>query len=443
MLSMNLKRKVAVLLTGVMVLGMTVTATAAPQTDENWDGKTGNGAFEGHVSRNIVDVDVPTVKDGLAPFNYILDAEGLIPETEAAAYDGLTNFDASSLDDNVYFLREDDKYYSESQPYTVSNNSSVSLNVTVKATLPEALENDVKFVSDPEDLPADQDPKTRPEKEVSSIYLALKVGTETKALEPGKTVEVSKVLNDGYDNYYVSYNGIGEDPKYSFKIKEDGDLTWADVDFSLVGKANKVADASGVTTPNLTLTWTFEDATEAAAAEEEAATEAAATAAANTFKTTYATILAKTTSTVAYADLSDINAALAAYDELSVAAKAKVTTEKALLDELKPAAEALAITDETGSLQYVSGASAWYIGKTTSAGISDSTFAIESVTLKKGDGEAVDVKAIATVEQYNGTYWIKVPYAAGAELGITYAAGTTYTSVAVVGTTRYTATKSY
>ena len=56
-----------------------------------------------------------------------------------------------------------------------------------------------------------------------------------------------------------------------------------------------------------------------------------ATAEANTFKTTHATILGKTTETVTSSDLPAITAALTAYEELSDAAKAKlVDGEKSL-----------------------------------------------------------------------------------------------------------------
>ncbi|MDY5193439.1 MAG: dockerin type I domain-containing protein [Candidatus Aphodosoma sp.] len=65
-----------------------------------------------------------------------------------------------------------------------------------------------------------------------------------------------------------------------------------------------------------------------------------AAAEATAFKTAHATILGKTTETVTSSDLPAITAALAAYEELSDAAKAKlVDGEKSLLDALKAKAE--------------------------------------------------------------------------------------------------------
>jgi hypothetical protein len=68
------------------------------------------------------------------------------------------------------------------------------------------------------------------------------------------------------------------------------------------------------------------------------------------FKTTYATILAKTTATVEASDLATIEAALAAYGDLTAEAKALLITEKDLLDELKAAAEAPAVYLATSTI---------------------------------------------------------------------------------------------
>ena len=65
-----------------------------------------------------------------------------------------------------------------------------------------------------------------------------------------------------------------------------------------------------------------------------------AAAEATAFKTAHAEILGKTTETVTSSDLPAITAALAAYEELSDAAKAKlVDGEKSLLDALKAKAD--------------------------------------------------------------------------------------------------------
>lgn len=256
MLSMNLKRKVAVLLTGVMVLGMSVTAFAETPASPWNVAQTGTGSFEGHVDREVLAVDLPTIKAGHTPFNYTLDAEGLIPETKAVAYGGEDKFDDLTNTTNVYFLQEDDKYYNESQAYTVSNNSSVSINVAVKVSLPAAVAGDAELVEKAEDIPealASEDAK---------LYLGLKVGDKEVALKAGDTVSINKMLLSGYNNYeVVSLNSApsGAVHGYDFVISQNKVATngWDDVAFSLVGKANKVLDAEGVTAPQLSLTWEY------------------------------------------------------------------------------------------------------------------------------------------------------------------------------------------
>lgn len=123
-----------------------------------------------------------------------------------------------------------------------------------------------------------------------------------------------------------------------------GDVTG----FTLVGAMNKNADwtKADVSALSFAPVYSVTDAT----GEETAAggykqvqtAAAAAVATANTFKTTHATILAKTAETVAYEDLDAIEAALDAYDALDAAVKANLTEEKALLEGLKTAAEAKA-----------------------------------------------------------------------------------------------------
>lgn len=234
--------------------------------------------------------------------------------------------------------------------------------------------------------------------------------------------------------------------------------------FTFIGTMNEDADWTKADVTSLSFTPTYKvekaDGEESAAggykqiksaaaiAADAAATAAAAAAeAAAGFKSDH-TIALKTAAEITYEDLDDIEAAITAFGELSNDAKALLADNDpaitaSTLNALKAAAEALAITDEEGSLQYVAGAGAWYVGKTATAGLSDASFDIDSVTMKKGNGDAVDVSSIATVAEYANTYWIAIDYAEGAELGLSYASGASFEVVATVGQTRYTATVQY
>ncbi len=213
--------------------------------------------------------------------------------------------------------------------------------------------------------------------------------------------------------------------------------------FWITAKANSTDAASdawvaygdtldGTNKPAINIVYTVTNKKSA----EEAADEEATTAA-NTFKSTYAEVLALTTETVEYEDLEDVNAALTAYAALDAAVKAKLTTEKALLDGLKTAAEAKETTEEAAGVVFVDGA--YWLGKTASVGF-DTEVSPTEVTLKCGNNAAVDVTSAATVVNDSG-YWVSVTWDAAEALGLQD--GTTYVMTAKIGTVIYTGTVNF
>lgn len=265
MFNKNLKKKVAVLLTGVMVLGMTVTASAAGETSGSSEG-TGN--FEGHVNRKVVDVTLPTVAEGTTPFSFIMDNEGLIKETGKKAYGEDFTFNDDTY--NVYFKTADKTFGKDSTVFSVSNNSSVSVNVTLKIDV-TAGANDPELVGAVGDLPNDYNASTNPVSGDPSLFLGLVVaGDATAAGDTNGTYaisenSVSKTFNlaGTPENYEVSVNQVGEEGyphDYQFVKKATLAANWKKVDFNLTGKANKVEDAEGITAPNLKVTWSFDAA---------------------------------------------------------------------------------------------------------------------------------------------------------------------------------------
>lgn len=215
---------------------MTTTAFAA-ETSGSSDGA---GTFEGHANSTIVSVTLPTVSESSTAFNYIYDPEGLIEGTSNAAYE-----DATFTGDYVYFESAKDKYTAESKTLTVSNNSMVSINVTVKVGL-VAGTSDPALVSSDTVAKAAKDP---------SLYLGLKVGDKPAKAIMNDDVEVTVSLNGMPDNYTLSYNGTPH--SYSYKVKKDAS-GWESVGFSVVGAANKVTNAKDKTAPTLKVTWKYE-----------------------------------------------------------------------------------------------------------------------------------------------------------------------------------------
>jgi hypothetical protein len=237
MFSKNFKRKVAVLLTGVMVLGMTVTASAADKSGSS----NGTGTFEGHANSTIVSVTLPTVSESSTAFNYIYDPEGLIAGTTHAAYPN-----ASFTGSQVYFETAKDTYTGESKTLSVSNNSMVSINVTVKVETESGGNKDPKLVSSNSAATSATDP---------SLYLGLKVGDKPAKALMGSAVEVSVSLNGMPNNYTLSYNST--EKKYSYVMNKNA-TGWESVGFSVEGAANKVKNAKDSTAPTLKVTWSYE-----------------------------------------------------------------------------------------------------------------------------------------------------------------------------------------
>lgn len=271
MLSKSLKRKIAVLLTGAMVFGMTLTAWAAPVSGTAVESQ-GTGNFEGHVNRKVVDVTLPTVSENTSPFSFIYDAEGLIPETSAAAYGSGYTFPETT---HVYFKTADKKFGADSTEFTVSNNSSVSVNIALKIEM-EKDANAPKLVGSEGEVPADYS-STQASGD-ASLFLGLVVtgadatgadGTDkagTFAVSEN-TVEKTFNLLGEPDNYSVSTNQVGEASyphEYTFKKVANPTKDWKQIKFKLTGKANKVENGADLTAPNLKVTWNF------AALDEEA-----------------------------------------------------------------------------------------------------------------------------------------------------------------------------
>jgi hypothetical protein len=263
MLSKSLKRKIAVLLTGVMVFGMTLTAWADPVSGTAVESQ-GTGNFEGHVNRKVVDVTLPTVSENTSPFSFIYDAEGLIPETKAAAYGSGYTFPEST---HVYFKTADKTFGADSTEFTVSNNSSVSVNIALKIEM-EKDANAPELVATAGEVPNDTEAATADAK----LFLGLVVGGDATGAEDTdaagtyavseNTVEKTFNLLGEKNNYSVSTNQVGENADYphtyEFKKKADANPnSWKKITFKLTGKANKVDNAEGKTAPNLKVTWNF------------------------------------------------------------------------------------------------------------------------------------------------------------------------------------------
>ena len=167
------------------------------------------------ANTNVYQVDLPMNTDGI--FDFILDPQGLINKTDAAAYNG-KKFEKDST---VFFKRTDGKakedYSSASDPVNVSLNIKVSEDFTDRITL--------------------ADKKKSKKDTKASLYLALKdKDREIPIGRDGLSLDVTvAAAPDGA--YAYSYDKKSE--KYTYKLKEDtSDIRFDEYSFQLTGAAN-------------------------------------------------------------------------------------------------------------------------------------------------------------------------------------------------------------
>lgn len=233
------KQRIAVALAIVMVAGCSMTAFAA---EENQGTVTGSGELEGTVSTDVWNVQLPTKVVGDTTYDFILDPEGLIEETEAARYSGAT----FTGDTGMFFANVsggdvsggdvsggDVSYSPTSDAKTIINKSSYAVDVTVTAT--------VKAAVDSEHAVTLSEDNTFANDKTTSIYLALTDGTNTGVVKTStKVATISSTIGAAPDGSYVyAY----ENDEYTYKLKADlSDDIFEGYSFQLTGACNKVAD---------------------------------------------------------------------------------------------------------------------------------------------------------------------------------------------------------
>lgn len=190
-----------------------------------------------------IQVVLPT--DAVGIFDFILDPQELIYQTDASAYEGQTFEEGAT----VFFKRSDgeslEDYNSTSDAVTISNTGSAPIDVVITAGI-KAQANDEFAMTDDREFAED----TRP-----SLYLALTDG-ETEIPIMGEEEEAAKLE-------ITIPPALEEEPgenEYSFR---------------LTGAANKEGDWSRIKdTPfEVTVTWEIVPQEEDPAAEEESLEE--------------------------------------------------------------------------------------------------------------------------------------------------------------------------
>ena len=250
----KLSKFMALAMTGIMLCAP-LTVNAAD--DDYAEGTTtGSGNVEGILNKEVFKVDLPVIpEDGSDDtFNFILDPQGLIKDTNAAAYDG-ASFDSKAA--GLYFKNTDgtDTWYSAQSDYLKAiNMSTVPVDISITAAFGGATkraDNKDIYLTTDEYFTDDTD---------TTLYLALQ--TDWKDWVPFDAqswkATVSQTLNAApSDAYYVEYDADSSEYKYTLT---EGYSKFDAIQFGLYGMCNMAGDWTGAeaVAPEIEVTWTLE-----------------------------------------------------------------------------------------------------------------------------------------------------------------------------------------
>lgn len=208
------------------------------------DGITGNGHVEGIVQPYVYQVVLPTCVDGC--FDFIMDPQRLIEETDGAAYGGLS----FEKDATVFFRRTDgqteEDYSSSSDLMNIVNRSNVSLNVIVSVKISEESLGGITMTED----------RTFAEDTGASLYLALTDGARTVPVRDGVAyiqTTLPAAPEEAFEYVYDQERG-----EYSYGLKKElGEILFPKYSFQLTGAVNESEDWASVrkANPSVIVTW--------------------------------------------------------------------------------------------------------------------------------------------------------------------------------------------
>ncbi|MCM1568347.1 MAG: hypothetical protein NC081_02740 [Roseburia sp.] len=280
----SFKKITATALTMAMIAASSMTAFAAPgdedeevttptetetETETEDDGTQtgslgGTGTVEGVVNKDVFAVVLPTVAEGATTFDYVMDPQGLILTTNHAKYENAT-FAAGA---SVFFKNAkvegatDDPYTATSDALTITNKSTLDVDVTLTAT-----------VTAVEGLTMAESATFAADDTAAKLYLALIGGegetAQTKAITTEGTQITTKMNKAADGAYKVVYNST--DSEYVYDLTDEAkanDYTgFSTYSFKLTGACNTntgvdwedLKDAN----PAVEVVWTVADPTKA------------------------------------------------------------------------------------------------------------------------------------------------------------------------------------
>lgn len=256
----NLKKFVALVLTGAMVIGSTTMVFAEGDTSLSSDG---TGTYEGNkMSYPTLSVTLPTITAGT--YNYIADPNGNLKATNGGSL-GTSLEGKLKSTTGIYFTNgtgSNVEYTETSDDYKVVNQNAQDIQVTASVKVKTAGASGIKY-SETSDFSGDT------VKATTAIYFALQNGAKTKTsvLKGAGTNDVAEltlVVKGNKDNYEPKYTASPAEghEKYEYALKGTPAAdSWKSCVFNLTGALNQnvswEGDSSAMTFPELTVTYKY------------------------------------------------------------------------------------------------------------------------------------------------------------------------------------------
>jgi len=248
-----------VVFTMVCMLALTpMTAFADDSTTAPATGNaSGSGEIEGVVDKDVFCVSLPTTSDATDIFDFTLDPQSLIAETEGEAYDeditfeeDATLFFNTAVSGNSVSSNSATTYASESASLIIKNKSTFDVDVDVTAKLTGLSDANKTYTIVPKtDENYTNDTTT-------SMYLALNLGGTDKAITAEGITASSTIEKVADGSYEVVY-----DNGYTYELKEDV-TEFPTSMISLKGSCNSNAEVDWMpakdAAPSVELTWSVD-----------------------------------------------------------------------------------------------------------------------------------------------------------------------------------------
>lgn len=252
----HLFKLAALAMAGAMAIApLPVSAAEVDSEDAAQGTTTGTGDVEGIVNKDVFKVELPTIAAGDTTFNFILDPQGLIKDTDGAAHTGAT-FDENAK--GLYFANPQSdstvKYMASSPALTAKNKGTLDVDVTLSAAANALSDTGYSIGLAPDDTFAGD--------KATNVYLALVSGDQTVALTDEGATITDTLDAAPADAYEVTYDTTDSKYKYGLTTAaQAADYAGFDsLNFNMTGACNTAADwaAAEAAAPTVDVAWTLE-----------------------------------------------------------------------------------------------------------------------------------------------------------------------------------------